>query len=90
MSRYTDYINNFEEQLSLLDLFEEASSDDNIESIQVIKQSPYRNDSEFTDLMIDKSTFFTIISLNCQSLNAKFQELQIYIENYMSKGVHLG
>ena len=86
MSHQTDYINNFEEQISLLDLFEEAIPDDNIEPIQAIKQSPYYYDADFIDLMIDKSTFFTVISLNCQSLNAKFQELQIYVENYMSKG----
>lgn len=50
-----------------------------------IHQSKYYKNSEFTDLH-QKNNLFTIMSLNCQSLNSKFQQIQIYMENYANLG----
>ena len=48
-----------------------------------IKNSKYYYNSELIDAL-KKENFFTILTLNCQSISAKFQEFQIYIESLIS------
>ena len=50
-----------------------------------LKQSLYYNNLEFIKQQ-QNNNIFTIITLNCQSLNSKFSQLQIYIENFIKSG----
>jgi exonuclease III len=53
------------------------------------QHSRYYNNEEFIQLMQNSTSPFTLLTLNCQSLNAKFQDLQIYVENYAEVGCPL-
>ena len=46
--------------------------------INVIKHSPYFTESDFYKLHSSKGSF-SVMSLNCQSINAKFDEFQLFI-----------
>ena len=47
--------------------------------ITTIKHSPYLNTSEFSKILKENQVLFCILSLNIQSLNAKFDELVIFL-----------
>ena len=49
------------------------------ESIEIFKHSPYFNNEEFIQFPVDKINQFTILSLNIQSINAKFNQLEIFL-----------
>ena len=49
--------------------------------------SPYYTESEFIEIMENQNQSFKLLSLNCQSLNAKFNELSIYLEFYRSNNI---
>ena len=81
--------NNLTEQLldntaSLTDLFEENNMEPDIENNEplLFQNSPYYRIPDFKKLLDTKSNNFSILSLNCQSLNAKFDQLKTYIEMY--------
>ena len=46
---------------------------------KLLKQSPYYNIDQFIAYLKGKQNQFTVINLNCESLNAKFDELQVFI-----------
>ena len=74
----------FEENLSLADLLEGDLTDlgdSNIEPT-LLENSSYINNLEFKDLLKEKSKNLKILSLNCQSLNAKFELLKIYLDYF--------
>ena len=48
------------------------------DDINVIKHSPYFTESDFHKLHSSKGSF-SVMSLNCQSINAKFDEFQLFI-----------
>ena len=48
------------------------------DDINVIKHSPYFTESDFYKLHSSKGSF-SVMSLNCQSINAKFDEFQLFI-----------
>ena len=50
----------------------------------IFQHSKYYHDEDFIDLLKTKQNQLTILSLNCQSINAKFEQLKIYIEKYNS------
>ena len=50
----------------------------------LFQNSPYYENSEFIDLLSEKYDIFSVYSLNCQSINAKFELLKSYIEIYNS------
>ena len=67
---------------SLTDLFNNSSMETDIENNEPVlfqNSSYYLNDT-FKRLMNDKKDVFSILSLNCQSLNAKFDELNAYLK----------
>jgi hypothetical protein len=67
---------------SLLDMIrdgDENDADDDIPSW--FKLSSYYDNDAFIDLLKNKQCPFNIISLNCQSLNAKFDQISVYIES---------
>lgn len=47
----------------------------------LIDQSPYVDDQMLIEILKSKSDLFKCLSINIQSLNAKIEELRIYIEN---------
>lgn len=73
-----------ENSRSLNDLFIGTGLDaeDNANEPTLFQNSPYYSNSQFIELLADQLNKFTILSLNCQSLNAKFELLKSYIEMY--------
>ena len=55
------------------------------ESIEIIKHSPYFDNEEFIQFSVDKKNQFTLLSLNIQSINAKFDQLQIFLKKMNEK-----
>ena len=66
---------------------ENFNFDDEYETPVLFSHSPYYNDESFISLMENKKSIFKVISLNCQSLNAKFNELKVYIEQFKRNGI---
>ena len=86
MAACTDILNNFGgvDNNNLLNLVQMNIPD--VEDINGFLSSPYFLPDELTQTaLIDKSNYFTILSLNCQSLNAKFDQILILIENLKTK-----
>ena len=73
---------------SLLDIVDTDRSVDDEESPNVYCPSPYYDFVSATDLLIEKNDTFTILSLNIQSLQAKLNELKVYLESYSEKYIH--
>jgi hypothetical protein len=71
--------------LSLLDVIEshndEAQPD---ESPSLFKNSPYYSDDSLIDVLSEKIGVFTLLSVNIQSLQAKFDQLKIYLQMLIS------
>ena len=65
------------ESTSLTHLLSDDDSSDTID-INIIKHSPYYSESDFHNLQFRKGNL-SILSLNCQSINAKFDELQLFM-----------
>ena len=59
---------------------DDIRDDDN--EIEVINQSPYFDDEHLIKCQPNNHNSFLIFSLNCQSLNAKFDEIKIQIETF--------
>ena len=58
-----------------------AQDDEDDESPEIFTHSPYYDDQNLFTLLNSKQDVFAIVSLNCQSLQAKYDLLNIYIEN---------
>ena len=60
-------------------------TDENVESVssepQIIQLSPYYDMGDLITTLQTKKNQFTILSLNCASLNAKFDQIKILVEN---------
>ena len=48
----------------------------------ILKHSPYINNVDFKKLLKETSSNFQILSLNCQSINAKYELLKTYIDYF--------
>lgn len=70
---------------SLVDIINEDNSDDN--SINILTYSPYYDNDKAVEILADDCKSLIILSLNCQSLNAKFNELQVYLEYFKESNV---
>ena len=57
------------------------NENDNMDSdnIEVIQHSPYYSEADFQNVLRLNNTV-SIMSLNCQSINAKFDEVQLFID----------
>ena len=55
--------------------------------IPLIKHSPYVNTDELISIFVEKANNFTILSLKVQSLNAKFDQIQILFGQLKSNRV---
>ena len=76
-NRFIDDIG-LSESTSLTHLLSDDDSSDTLD-INIIKHSPYYSESDFHNLQFMKGNF-SILSLNCQSINAKFDELQLFMD----------
>ena len=47
----------------------------------LIEHSKYYNDVEFRNVLLNTNSKISILSLNSQSINAKFDQLKIYLDN---------
>ena len=65
------------DRTSLIHLLDKNDSEDNNEA-HVIKHSPYYGEADFTKLLIHMAGF-SILSLNIQSVNAKFDKFQLFV-----------
>ena len=52
----------------------------------IVQMSSYYDDDSLNNLFKDKGNSFCILSLNCQSINAKFDQLNIKIQQLKSNG----
>jgi len=71
---------------SLIDLFEGSGLDaaDDTNEPTLFQNSPYYDNVQFKDFISDHHNKFTVLSLNCQSLHAKYDCLKTYLEMYNS------
>lgn len=69
---------------SLIDLIEGSGLDsqEDTDEPQIFQHSPYYNSQGFLNVLSQKSNNFTLLSLNCQSLSAKFEQIKSYIDLY--------
>jgi hypothetical protein len=75
----------FNENLSLVELLRNNEININNETEyepSLFQTSNYYSNDEFCNLLKSKNNNFLILSLNCQSLHAKFGILKTYIENF--------
>ena len=74
---------------SLLDIinnnFAGISDDDNDEIPSIYSESYYFDDDKLIATLSQKSDVFSIFSVNCQSLPAKFDNLKVYLETLSYK-----
>ena len=62
---------------SLIHLFDCNDDEDNKEA-RIIKHSPYYGETDFSNILVEKPGF-SILSMNIQSVNAKFDEFQSFV-----------
>ena len=62
-----------------------CSDHSELNDIDVINHSPYYSECDFQKLITSKGTL-SIMSLNCQSINAKFDDLQLFINKSNERG----
>ena len=75
----------FDMNLSLTDLMEEGETDgrhNDENDPTILQHSPYLKNNDFIKILKEKENSFKIISLNCQSLNAKFEMLRTYVNSF--------
>ena len=77
---------NLGERFSLINQIEGSGLDacNDIGEPHLFSVSPYYNNYEFMNFLTEKLNSFIVYSLNCQSLNAKYDTLKIHIDNYNS------
>lgn len=56
--------------------------DDNDNMPTLLKNSPYYDNENAIDILKNKQNAISILSLNCQSLPAKFDQIKIYLRNF--------
>lgn len=74
------YINNtgLNEHNSFYHLLESISPNTDSE-VDLLEQSKYYTDQEFVDMYSQTNTEITILNLNCQSINARIDDLKIFL-----------
>ena len=63
----------------------DANDEPNNEQPEILKHSPYFTDEGLINELTTKTENFTILSLNCQSLNAKIDNLKILVHKLISQ-----
>ena len=73
---------------SLLDLLGNEGNE-NPEIPEVFQSSPYYDFDGFIEVSKSKKKVFSLITLNCQSLNAKFTELNLFLQEIINSSCHI-
>jgi len=68
--------------MSLIEVVGTEYEENTDEMPVLLQHSPYYNNEDAFELLSTKQNVFSILSLNCQSLSAKFNELKIYVEQF--------
>ena len=71
---------------SLCQLLNNNDNDHPDDEPNIVQLSSYYDDDSLNNLFKDKGNSFCILSLNCQSINAKFDQLNIKVQQLKSKG----
>ena len=66
---------------SLTHLLDTISPDMEDESNIIIERSKYYDDADFKDVLQQYNGNFRILSLNCQSINAKYDKLKLFLDD---------
>ena len=69
-----------DERNSLSHLLDQISPEIENETT-VIEHSKYYNDVEFKNVLQNANSKISMLSLNCQSINAKFDKLKLFLED---------
>ena len=79
---YVNYIHNIglNEENSLSHLLEKISPEIENET-DLIEHSKYYNDVDFKNLLHNAKSKISMLSLNCQSINAKFDKLKLFLDD---------
>lgn len=67
-------------QESLLDLVLNERDDADEEAPSLLQNSPYYDENGLIEILKSKQNIFSLITLNCQSLNAKYDQIKLFIE----------
>ena len=59
------------------------------EELNVIRHSPYSSDDELIELRMNYRTSMNILSMNCQSLHAKFDYVRLLMEKFKNNNFAL-
>jgi hypothetical protein len=51
----------------------------------IFQHSPYYEDEGFMEILSNKSSIISIMSLNCQSINSKFDQINLYMNKYTAE-----
>ena len=71
------------EKFSLNNILETENDDNSVyEDLEIKCKSLYYDDTHMLDFLCKKSNCLNILSLNCQSINAKIDQLKIKIAYY--------
>ena len=62
---------------------------DDAEELNIIKHSPYFDQENFITILKEKNENFTVLSLNIQSINAKFDQLKILLHLIQENNCHI-
>ena len=73
---------------SLVELIENADALIDLDENEpgVYQVSPYYEHSGFMKILHDKNQFFNVLTLNCQSIRAKFEQIKYYVDSYNNDG----
>ena len=74
---------------SLCQLLNNDDNDHPDDEPNIVHMSSYYDDESLNNLFKDKGNSFCMLSLNCQSSNAKFDQLNIKVQQLKSKGYEL-
>ena len=82
MANHNSFIHNtgLNENNSLSHLLETISPDMEDES-NIIEESKYYDDTDFKDALQQYNSKISILSLNCQSINAKYDKLKLFLDD---------
>ena len=73
---------------SLAHILNVDNTDDAVE-LNIIKHSPYFDQEFFLKILKEKNQNFTVLSLNIQSINAKFDQLKIVLNLIQENNCHI-
>jgi hypothetical protein len=69
--------------INLVDILNSELNDSDDEGAPTLFEvSPYYNNENAIEVLKTKNNILTLLSLNCQSINAKFAQLETYVQDF--------